>query len=874
MKRIISIVLMLVIFMPCITCFAAEITLTEKTVLYVSVDGNDSNDGSESSPLASIQGARDRLREIKQNGLLGRDGAVVYVKAGEYEIADTITFEKVDGGTKEQPIVYRSYGDGEVSFVGGLYIPYTKFQKTTNSSILNQIIDSSAKARVKQVDLRAIGYKGKLTYLADMTREREYVPEKSLKAPVEMYVGDKQMSLARYPNGTGMMGMKTLIKACQDVDYWLERKYTSPKFIAKEDRDPNDQLIFVPDDERYLLWPEDSGTGILRGPFGTGWSSNDALFTVDKQKKQIATKYPLLYLESLGPGTTKFYALNLLCELDADYEYWIDDNGIFYCILPDDAESQKIFISTCDEAMFSLQSGCEYITFRGFDFQKTRGNSVYMKNDSANNLIYDCHNANNGGIRIDGKNNGIKNSTLIGGRSVSVYGGDHEKLVSAENYVENCLFDVNGAEVEGLLISSSVGNRASYNEIHNGRAKLVGLYGKKNIFEYNDVYDGMQYSSDDGLVYGTLMSKGGVCERGNIFRYNYLHDSNSQSAIQAGNCAIYTDDCSSGSLIVGNIFKNINDGQGMGIHLAGSSDTIVDNNIFIKLKTGVLFGDRANWETVKNPENSIIISNLNVTNKGWFRNEYWRAEFPELYERYNVIDPATFAESWNCKKTHNIYWNVDGDSVATSTKYLENRDNFRTTTNPGFVDAENGGYMLKEDAEVLKTIDFKLIPSNMIGRYSKTAESAIVDKVVMKDDSPYAYVKGHKQYIGHDKKTTPIYVDGGVYTPLEFLVEAMNGTVSKDSDNSISQFSVGEINVIITADFYQAFMNGQEVPLDNMIVTHNDELYIDIEKFAELIENDVYYDNCGLICIGDREHFNLEPDGKVITYLADELNIY
>lgn len=875
MKKIISLVVMLTVAASCFNCFAADITAAQKTILYVSPDGNDANDGTEANPLASVLGARNKLREIKNSGGLARDGAVVYLREGEYDISDTVSFEKQDGGTERQPIVYRAYKDDSVTFSGGIYIPYSKFKKTTDNKILNQIIDESARAKVKQINLRNIGYHGKLTYLTDMEREGEYVPEKKLITPIQMYVGDTVMNLSRYPNGTGMMGMQTLVKECQDVDYWLNRKYTHSKFIPESERDPNDPLIFVPDDDRFLLWPEDSGEGVLRGPFGTGWSSNDALFTVDKTRKQISTKYPLMFLESLGPGTTKYYALNFLCELDTEYEYWVDNNANFYCILPDSASEERIFLSTCDNAMFSIEDGCEYLTLRGFDFQKSRGKAVVMNEGSANNLIYACKSANNEGIGVYGKSNGVKNSEFFGKSGVTLYGGDHEKLIAAENYVENSEFDINGADKNGLIIQSAVGNRASYNEIHNGRNVLVSIFGKKNIFEYNDVYDGMQYASDSGLLYGTGMSKGGVCERGNIFRYNYFHDSHSQSAIQAGNCAIYTDDCSAGSLIVGNIISNINNGEGRGIHLGGSSDTIIDNNIFVNLKTGVLFDERASWATVNNPENSIIISNLNVTNHGWFKNEYWRAEFPELYERFKEIDPVTFAEAWNCKKTHNIYWNVEGDMIASSFKYLVNEDNLETKADPGFVDAANGNFMLNDDSPVLSQIDFKQIPVTRIGRYSKRAVERVKDAVVLKDNSPYSYIGGEKKLIGDDESVTPVYVGDSIYIPLRFVSEGLGAQVEwNDETNSASVLTAEGKSVTFTLNSNEAVLDGQPATLENAPILYLDKTYIPIRAFSELAGYKVFWDDCGLICVSTDDRFNPEADGNIITYLADELNIY
>ena len=51
----------------------------EKTILFVSNDGNDANSGTIDSPFKTPEAARDKIRELKKEGNLGKDGAVVYL---------------------------------------------------------------------------------------------------------------------------------------------------------------------------------------------------------------------------------------------------------------------------------------------------------------------------------------------------------------------------------------------------------------------------------------------------------------------------------------------------------------------------------------------------------------------------------------------------------------------------------------------------------------------------------------------------------------------------------------------------------------------------------------------------------------------------
>ncbi|HHV99776.1 MAG TPA: hypothetical protein GXX36_09440, partial [Clostridiaceae bacterium] len=82
---------------------------------YVSPDGNDNNDGSINSPFATIEKARDTIRNL--NSDMDKD-IVVYLRGGEYKITDTIVFNEQDSGTNGYYITYRNY-PGETPVLTG-----------------------------------------------------------------------------------------------------------------------------------------------------------------------------------------------------------------------------------------------------------------------------------------------------------------------------------------------------------------------------------------------------------------------------------------------------------------------------------------------------------------------------------------------------------------------------------------------------------------------------------------------------------------------------------------------------------------------------------------------------------------------------------
>lgn len=85
--------------------------------LHVSPSGNDSNQGSKESPLASLSAARDAAR-----GFTGKERVTVHVADGVYYLPDTLVFEPRDSGTREHPVLYKSVTEGGAVLSGGLLL--------------------------------------------------------------------------------------------------------------------------------------------------------------------------------------------------------------------------------------------------------------------------------------------------------------------------------------------------------------------------------------------------------------------------------------------------------------------------------------------------------------------------------------------------------------------------------------------------------------------------------------------------------------------------------------------------------------------------------------------------------------------------------
>ena len=108
-------------------CFVCE---TTAMTLYVAPEGNDActgmrmaADGKKSDgPLATLEGARSRVRQIRGLGTVKEPITVVFA-AGEYGLDKPVVFGPEDSGTPESPVTYTADADKPPVFFGGRKLP-------------------------------------------------------------------------------------------------------------------------------------------------------------------------------------------------------------------------------------------------------------------------------------------------------------------------------------------------------------------------------------------------------------------------------------------------------------------------------------------------------------------------------------------------------------------------------------------------------------------------------------------------------------------------------------------------------------------------------------------------------------------------------
>ncbi|MGJ8641223.1 MAG: right-handed parallel beta-helix repeat-containing protein [Opitutaceae bacterium] len=98
----------------CLALLAACTSSTMAAELYVSPNGNDSNNGSKASPVASLHRAKTLARDH-----VGKSAVQVNVADGIYYLPETLVFEPKDSGSQSNPVIYRSINEGGAVLSGG-----------------------------------------------------------------------------------------------------------------------------------------------------------------------------------------------------------------------------------------------------------------------------------------------------------------------------------------------------------------------------------------------------------------------------------------------------------------------------------------------------------------------------------------------------------------------------------------------------------------------------------------------------------------------------------------------------------------------------------------------------------------------------------
>lgn len=664
---------------------------------YVAPNGSDAHPGTLERPFATLERARQAVRGLKAQQGLPKGGVAVLIRGGIYPVRGTLRLTEEDSGTPEAPVVYQAYPGERPIFTGGLRLE--RFEPVREANILRRL-PQEARDKVVQADLKALGLEELpplvLGGFASGRGFRTY--------PVmELYWNGSPLPLARWPN-QGFVRIEGVSDENPILSHGRKGTATGPLFFPHE---------------RLSRWAEEPEV-LLYGYWFWDWADSY------ERVERIDPTTGALYLEKpysrygFAPGQP-FYALNLLCELDAPGEWYLDrQSGRLYLYPPGDVEEAVIELSVFPEPMVIMEN-VSHVRWEGITWELGAGDAIHVRGGRGC-LFAGCTLRRFGGDALvlrDGLEHGVLSCDIhtLGRGAVVLASGDRKTLTPGRSFVENChihhLSRIDHTYTPAVLLSG-VGNRVAHNLVHDIPSSAFRVGGNEHRIEYNEVFRVVLESDDQG---GVDMF-GDPTFRGNLFRFNFWHHiggwEDPKRTPPLGRAGIRLDDAISGNIIYGNIFYRASSGRiGFGgVQIHGGKDNIVDNNLFLECRAAISFSP---WPAQRWRE--FVAGRLE---KPDIDRALYLARYPEL---------ARLEESPNANW---IYRNVvvgcetflhrDSQANAIGFNWLGPAEAAIEVLRPGH-------FRLRPDAPFWSAIGFRPIPIDRIGLYPDRFRSRLPEEV-------------------------------------------------------------------------------------------------------------------------------------------------
>lgn len=654
---------------------------------YIATNGSDANPGTKEIPLRTLEGARDAIRRLKKEGI-HNSGFTVWIRGGVYYRESTFELTTEDSGTEESLITYRSYENEQVRLVGGREIKREWLQPVTDEEILARLSESVC-SKVLQVDLNTHGISNYGAF--------------GLESGLELFCNDRRMQLARWPNDGWALSRRG--EAHQNTGLTFTFEYSG---------NPPNRWTEVDEAILHGYWRHDYQDMVFKPE------------SIDIEKLEITLD------PSIGNGPEdgrRFYALNLLEEIDEPGEWYLDrKKGVLYFLPPVDFQEGMVLISMLEEPLVALRD-TSYVTIRGLTLEVTRGMALLVQGGT-HNLVAGCIIRNIGAkgvILSGGTKNGVVGCDIydIGSAAIEMSGGDRRTLTPAEHYVINNHihhYARRGRAYRPAVRIDGVGNQVAHNLIHDAPHSAILYHGNDHVIEFNEIHDVVLETSDAGVLYSGY----DWTFRGNVVRYNFFHHiphiPNGYTRV------VYLDDAHCSTETFGNVFYKTH----QSVWIGGGRDNIVENNIFIECEQPVSIDNRGLRWTFLNPDGNILDTGMyQKLTAVDYNKPPWSTRYPELARILEEDPRAPLGNTLERNVSYRSGWR-DPEEVCRATsdrhidkKYMRISDNFVTEEDPGFVDTVQMNFQLRDDSIVYQKIPgFKKIPFENIGLYQDEYRAA------------------------------------------------------------------------------------------------------------------------------------------------------
>jgi hypothetical protein len=564
---------------------------------HVAPEGNDAGSGRPDRPFATLEQARDAIRRLPRNDA-GRiaGGATVLLRGGTYPRRTPFLLTAEDSGTAESPIVYRAHPGERVSVTGAAELPRAAFARVTDPRILARL-PAAAHGKVWSADLRRLGlsdYGTLALFGASVLPPYQVGP-----VAAELFVAGQAMTLARWPD-TEYAIVESVVEMGSILRNWMPdmvgRNDRRARYVPPAEReDPPKGFAFTVAGDRPARWTtaEDAW---LYGYWYWDWSDQSVrIASVDAASRVVRTAHASGYGVRSGQ---RFFVFNLLEELDAPGEWYLDRGaGVLY-VYPTSPDSlTPAFLTLATAPLVRLQDA-SHVTLQGLTLGLTRGDGVQV--EGGQGVVIDrCAVGSLGGKGVvvrGGLLHTVQGCFVhdTGADGIHVTGGDRPSLTPGGHAVlhnEITRFSRRQKTYSPGVTVSGVGHRVAHNLIHEAPHAAVHFEGNDHLIECNEIHRVLQESDDAGAIYSGRR----FTYWGNRIRHNYIHHVEGlppdkvrfRKGVLAH--AVYLDDQLAGIEVAGNVFVRCNDAT-----VIKGSDNRFENNVVLDCR-------RAVWDMSKEP---------------------------------------------------------------------------------------------------------------------------------------------------------------------------------------------------------------------------------------------------------------------------------
>ena len=509
--------------------------------LLVATDGSDANTGSAAEPLATLDGARRRIEEIRSQSNYQPQSICVTVRAGLYELDQSLAFRDSDSGSAEFPVTYRVASDATVILRGGATID--RFHLVADEQCQYAFPKTT---HVWRVDLTGFQLPGMDT--ASFASRSRGLHREMDAAPVHLVVEGHTQMLARWPNS----GWAKAIDVRTGKDGWsAETNELGPSNVQ-----------YGSHAWAHGFWSNDWEDACHRIEFATVGSKTNFRFC-DSPKCEVK------------PGA-RFRIENVASQLDQEGEWFFDCESSQAFFYSEKAAPESAFVSRlqCPVSFY----GVSHLNFVGFTIEGATNCGVEIAGGERVALI-DCEIRNVGNTCVHiyhGNSHTVTHCNLhdAGAGGIRIEAGERSTLTPANHWISNSWihsFSHSHLAYRPAVNAIGVGITIEGNTIHDGPHAAIILEGNDHVVAKNKISHVCLETDDVGAIY----IGGNPTYRGNRIVDNHIHTLGQVGRL--GIVGIYLDDFTSGTTVTGNVLR----AMPRGIAIGGGRDNLIENNVVL-----------------------------------------------------------------------------------------------------------------------------------------------------------------------------------------------------------------------------------------------------------------------------------------------------